>query len=49
MKFGHHYYVYIVECKDGSYYTGITNDYERSYGNTIQVLMKNVTRLKEDL
>jgi len=29
MKQDHHYYVYIVECKDGSYYTGITNDYER--------------------
>jgi putative endonuclease len=29
MKLGHHYYVYIVECKDGSYYTGVTNDYER--------------------
>ncbi|MCF7845028.1 MAG: GIY-YIG nuclease family protein [Kiritimatiellales bacterium] len=23
------YYVYIVHCNDGSYYTGITNDYER--------------------
>ena len=26
MKF---YYVYIVECSDGLYYTGITNDLER--------------------
>lgn len=25
----HNYYVYIVECNDGSYYTGITNDIER--------------------
>ena len=22
------YYVYILRCRDGSYYTGITNDYE---------------------
>jgi putative endonuclease len=24
-----YFYVYIVECSDGSYYTGITNDVER--------------------
>ena len=29
MKYGHNYYVYIVECKDKSYYTGITNDLDR--------------------
>jgi putative endonuclease len=29
MKLGHNYYVYIVECRDGSYYIGITNDLER--------------------
>ena len=29
MKSGHNYYVYIVECKDGSYYTGITNNLDR--------------------
>ena len=29
MKFGHHYFVYILECSDGSYYTGVTNDLER--------------------
>lgn len=23
------YYVYILRCKDGSYYTGVTNNYER--------------------
>ena len=23
------YYIYILECSDGSYYTGITNDIER--------------------
>ncbi len=29
MKTGHNYYVYIVQCADGLYYTGITNDLER--------------------
>ena len=23
------YYVYIVKCRDNSYYTGVTNDFER--------------------
>ena len=26
------YYVYILECCDGSYYTGITNDHEKLMG-----------------
>jgi putative endonuclease len=25
----HHYFVYIVECADGLYYTGVTNELER--------------------
>ena len=29
MKTGHNYYVYIVQCKDGLYYNGVTNDLER--------------------
>lgn len=29
MKIAHNYFVYIVECSDGSYYTGVTNDLER--------------------
>jgi len=29
MRSSHTYYVYIVECTDGSYYTGVTNDIER--------------------
>ena len=29
MKLDHNYYVYIVECSDGSYYIGITNDLDR--------------------
>ncbi len=26
MKQGHNYYVYILKCSDGRYYTGVTND-----------------------
>ena len=29
MKLAHNYYVYIVECKDRFYYTGITNKLEK--------------------
>lgn len=29
MKVHHIYYVYIVECSDKSYYTGVTNDIDR--------------------
>ncbi|MDQ6764077.1 MAG: GIY-YIG nuclease family protein [Bacteroidota bacterium] len=29
MKKGHHYFVYILACSDGSYYTGVTNNLER--------------------
>ena len=29
MKTGHNYNVYIVQCKDGLYYTGVTNKLER--------------------
>ncbi len=29
MKIAHNYFVYIVECNDKSYYTGVTNDLER--------------------
>jgi putative endonuclease len=29
MKLVHHYYVYIVQCKDGFYYTGISNSLEK--------------------
>ncbi len=25
----HSYFVYIVECSDGSFYTGVTNDLDR--------------------
>ncbi len=29
MKIAHNYFVYIVECSDSSYYTGVTNDLDR--------------------
>ena len=29
MKLHHNYFVYIVECKDNFYYTGVTNDLDR--------------------
>ena len=29
MHLAHNYSVYILECRDGSYYTGVTNDLER--------------------
>ncbi len=29
MKLSHDYYVYVVQCSDGFYYTGITNDVDR--------------------
>ncbi len=29
MKIAHNYFVYIVECSDKSYYTGVTNDLDR--------------------
>ena len=28
-KIAHNYFVYIIECSDKSYYTGLTNDIER--------------------
>ncbi len=28
-------YVYILECKDGTYYTGVTNDIERRFNEHI--------------
>ena len=27
----HIYYVYLLKCKDGTYYTGVTNDVERRF------------------
>ncbi len=29
MKFSHDYYVYILQCADGTYYTGMTNSMDR--------------------
>src|SRR5436189_1233435 len=53
MKLDHNYYVYIVECHDGSYYTGITNDLERrlwehntGYNKTCYTYEKRPVELK---
>ncbi|CAG0999974.1 MAG: GIY-YIG nuclease family protein [Bacteroidetes bacterium] len=27
----HHYFVYILRCNDGTYYTGVTNNLERRF------------------
>ena len=32
MKLAHHYYVYIVQCNDGFYYTGISNNLQKRVG-----------------
>ena len=29
MKIAHNYFVYILDCSDGSFYTGVTNNMER--------------------
>lgn len=29
MKIAHNYFVYIIECSDKNYYTGLTNDFDR--------------------
>ncbi len=29
MKLDHNYYVYILQCSDGFYYTGVTNDVDK--------------------
>jgi len=29
MKLNHAYWVYILQCADGSYYTGVTNNIEK--------------------
>lgn len=29
MKLAHNYYVYILQCSDGFYYTGVTNDVDK--------------------
>ncbi len=29
MKLAYNYYVYIIQCNDGFYYTGVTNDVDK--------------------
>jgi putative endonuclease len=31
----HNYYVYILLCSDGSYYTGVTNDLDRRFAEHV--------------
>jgi len=37
------YFVYIVECKDGSYYTGVTSDLEKRINEHNSGLFKGYT------
>ena len=48
MKFSHDYYVYILLCSDGTYYTGMTNSMDRRLGSIRRVLILHVIRLRED-
>ena len=46
MKLSHNYYVYIVECRDGLYYTGLTNDLERRISEHNEGLNQNCFTFK---
>jgi putative endonuclease len=37
------YFVYIVECKDGSYYTGVTSDLEKKINEHNSLIFKGYT------
>jgi hypothetical protein len=39
------YFVYIIDCKDGSYYTGVTSDLEKRIMNTIVEYLKVILLL----
>ena len=41
------YYVYILECKDGSLYTGITTDVERRFTEHCEGIGSKYTKAKE--
>ncbi len=41
------YFVYILECKDGSLYTGITTDVERRFVEHQKGVGSNFTRAKK--
>ncbi len=43
------YFVYILQCSDDSYYTGITNDINRRIDEHKLGKTETVTRIKEDL
>jgi putative endonuclease len=40
------YYVYILECKDGSLYTGITTDVDRRFEEHKKGIGSNYTRAR---
>ncbi len=48
MKLSHNYSVYIIECLDGSYYTGVTNDLDRRLLEHNTRLILDVTRIQAD-
>jgi putative endonuclease len=41
------YFVYILECEDGSLYTGITTDVERRFAEHKSGIGSNFTRAKK--
>jgi putative endonuclease len=43
------YYVYILQCRDGSYYTGVTNNIERRLWEHETGYNASVIRLIRDL
>ena len=50
MKLAHNYYVYILQCCDGFYYVGVTNNVDkRVEQHNERPLTRIVILLKEDL
>ena len=47
MKLFHHYTVYILQCNDGTYYTGLTNDLERRIWEHESGYIKNCHTFKK--
>jgi putative endonuclease len=48
MKLHHSYYVYIVECSDGAYYTGVTNELDGRIEQHNQGLNSSCYTFKHD-
>lgn len=47
MPLDHNYFVYIVECVDGFYYTGVTNNLDRRIVNITKASTRKVLHTKE--